>query len=328
MTEWLARVCARRPWLTIAAWVALVVIGLALNATLLDSATTTELKLTGAAESRRAATLLEERLRGPEPVTEIVIVQSATLTVDDPAFRHKVETVFRNIAALGVDTVAAGQHYYLTNDESLVSDDRGTTIIPLVMAGELEEATERVERVLGVIAAENAAGDDFRVLMSGAASIAHESNELATADLEKGERIGIPVALVILLALFGTVVAAAGSPGAGGSGHHHRPGRGGGHRPGLRAGVLRHPDDYQDWPGRGHRLLANHYLSFPGGTEPGPGRRVEAVARAGDTAGRTALFSGATVVIALIGMFIVPSSFFQSLGWARYWWWSSPWRPR
>ena len=42
--------------------------------------------------------------------------------------------------------------------------------------------------------------------------------------------------------------------------------------------------------------------------------KYEAVAKAGDTAGRTVLFSGTTIVIALIGMFIVPVSFFQSRG--------------
>ena len=45
----------------------------------------------------------------------------------------------------------------------------------------------------------------------------------------------------------------------------------------------------------------------------GLGKR-EAVERAGDTAGRTVLFSGTTVVLALIGMLIVPVSSFQSLG--------------
>ena len=40
----------------------------------------------------------------------------------------------------------------------------------------------------------------------------------------------------------------------------------------------------------------------------------EAVAKAGDTAGRTVLFSGTTVVIALLGMFIVPVSFFPITG--------------
>ena len=42
--------------------------------------------------------------------------------------------------------------------------------------------------------------------------------------------------------------------------------------------------------------------------------KLEAIERAGATAGRTVLFSGLTVVIALVGMLIVPFSFFQSLG--------------
>ena len=41
--------------------------------------------------------------------------------------------------------------------------------------------------------------------------------------------------------------------------------------------------------------------------------KYEATARAGATAGRTVLFSGTTVVIALCGMFLVPFLFFQSL---------------
>ena len=42
--------------------------------------------------------------------------------------------------------------------------------------------------------------------------------------------------------------------------------------------------------------------------------KIAAVERAGGTAGRTVLFSGSTVVLALLGMLIVPVSFFQSLG--------------
>ena len=42
--------------------------------------------------------------------------------------------------------------------------------------------------------------------------------------------------------------------------------------------------------------------------------KLEAIERAGATAGRTVLFSGLTVVIALVGMLIFPFSFFQFLG--------------
>ncbi len=42
--------------------------------------------------------------------------------------------------------------------------------------------------------------------------------------------------------------------------------------------------------------------------------KVDAIATAGDTAGRTVLISGMTVVLALTGLLILPVSVFQSLG--------------
>ena len=207
MTEQLARISARRPLWVIGFWALLVVLALGINARFLDSATTTELRLGGGVDSQRAAELLETRLRGgPQPTTEIIVVQSEDLTVDDDRFRSMVESVSSRVAAVGPETILGVQHYYQTGDESLVSQNRQTTIMPVVMAGTLEEATANVEQLLHVVREANRA-EGYRVLMSGAASIAHESDELATRDLEKGERIGVPIALIILVALFGAVVA-------------------------------------------------------------------------------------------------------------------------
>ena len=112
MTGFLARVSGRRPWITIAVWVALVIVASILIRSLFASAITTELVLSGSAESARASKLLEDRLRGPEPLIEIVIVQSDTLTVDDVEFQTKVESVFHEIMALGSENVVFGRNYY------------------------------------------------------------------------------------------------------------------------------------------------------------------------------------------------------------------------
>ena len=50
--------------------------------------------------------------------------------------------------------------------------------------------------------------DEFDVLVVGDVSSRFEQAELSAMDLEQGERIGLPVALLILLVLFGAVVAA------------------------------------------------------------------------------------------------------------------------
>ena len=313
MTEALARISARRPLVFIALWVLVVIVALGVNAQLLAGATTTELRLGGGVDSQRAAELLETRLRGgPEPITEIVIVQSDTLTVDDAAFQETVESVFAGIAALGPEVVTVAQHYYQAGDESLVSQNRQTTIIPVVMTGTLKDATDNVEQLLHVVQDANAA-EGYHVLMSGAASIAHESNELATEDLEKGERIGIPVALIILLALFGAVVASLIPLGLGivsiivALGIAALIGQGFElvffvtlmiTMIGLAVGI-----DYSLF------IVSRFREELERGLE-----KREAVARAGATAGSAVLFSGLTVVIALCGMLIIPATFFQSLG--------------
>ena len=312
MTGKLARVCAQRPLITIGVWLVLIVIALALIRALLPSATTTEFSLAGRYESERASSMLEDRLRGPKPLSELVIVQSQSLTVDDPKFRAKVESVHARIVALGPDLVLVGQHYYLDNDEIRVSPDRRTTLMNFILAGNFKEATENVGEVIHAVEEANGA-DDFRVLIGGDASVAFESNELSAEDLEKGERIGVPVALIILLALFGAVVATL--------------------LPlGLAIVAIVIALAAVGIIGQSFELIffVNMMITMIGlavgidysllivsrfreEMSRGLGKR-EAVERAGDTSGRTVLFSGATVVLALIGMLIVPVSFFQSLG--------------
>ena len=60
------------------------VVALALIQTLLPSATTTEFRLGSGYESEKASARVEDRLRGPKPLSEFVIVQSPSLTVDAP----------------------------------------------------------------------------------------------------------------------------------------------------------------------------------------------------------------------------------------------------
>ena len=298
----------------------------------LGSATTTEFRLAGRYESERANAFLIDKLRGPDKSAEIVIVQSQSLTVDDEAFRAKVEAVHGEIVGLGPGTISGGIrgqplfHYYNAIDAGplvppeqlqqllplLVSADRRTTLIHYTLAGTSQEATANVEDVLHKVEEANEA-DDFLVLIGGDASIAFENNELSAEDLEKGDRIGVPVALIILLALFGAVAATL--------------------LPlGLAIVAIAIALAAVAVIGQAFELLffvtmmitmiglavgIDYSLlivsRFREEMDRGLDTR-EAVERAGGTAGRTVLFSGTTVVLALIGMLIVPVSFFQSLG--------------
>ena len=250
-------------------------------------------------------------MRGPTQLTELVIVQSPSVTVDDPAFRAKVESFAAEITSLGPDVVTLEDHFFLSGNQLLVSRDRQTTIAVLTMTGSTKEATENVAEVFRIVEEADHA-DDFRVLIGGDASVSFESNELALHDLERGERFGIPVALIILLVLLGGVVATL--------------------LPlGLAIVAIVLAMAAVAVIGQQVQLVffitlmvvmiglavgIDYALLIISRFKEELGRGLEtraAVVRAVATAGRTVVFSGATVVLALVGLLITPVSFYQSL---------------
>jgi RND superfamily putative drug exporter len=310
-TEGLARGSAHRPWRVIGAWAAILVAGLALAYVFLSDGLTIEFAFINNPESKQADTLLEERLRGPTSVDEVVIVQSDTLTVDDPAFQVYVNDLYGEIMSLGPDVVEAGTSYYETSDAFLVSADKQTTLVPLVMEGSLNDAGKDVGRVHEVV--EEADGrQGFKALIAGDATLMEDFKKVAEDDFRTGDLIGIGAALVILVLVFGAVTKAALPVVLGitsvavAAGAAAVVGIGMSlyfmitimiAMVGLAVGI-----DYS-------LFILSRYSEE---RRRGLGK-IEAIAATGATASRAVLFSGITVVLALLAMFIVPMDFFRSM---------------
>src|SRR5689334_24081268 len=88
-----ARWCAAHPWRTVAAWVALAVVSIGVTSVFLADSLTTESDFVGTPESQKAIDLIEQRLDRKEPVRDVVIVRSATQTVDQAGFRQQVDSI-------------------------------------------------------------------------------------------------------------------------------------------------------------------------------------------------------------------------------------------
>ena len=311
-TRSLASASARHPWRTVLVWAGIIAVAIGLNAALLEDGLTTEFAFSNDPESTRGARLLEDRLRGPRPINEIIIVRSNELTVDDGLFEATVTGLFEDVMALGPDVVEGGVNYYQFRLPDFVSDDRRTTIIPFVMAGALDDANDNIEKLFAIVE-EAGASAAFDVYLVGEASVALETNELTFRDIEQGERVGVPIALLILLVLFGAVLAA--------------------FIPLLLAvlaivlafGATAFVGLFVDLSffvtliitmiglavGIDYSLIVVSRFR----EEMGRGRsKLDAIERAGATANRTVFFSGLTVVFALAGLLIHPASVFQSLG--------------
>jgi RND superfamily putative drug exporter len=310
-TEAVASFSARHPWLVLAAWVGIVIGAVVVISTLIGSSMTNEVSFASNSESERADKLLEERLRGPEQIREILVVRSTDASVDDPAFRAFAERLFAQVYGLGPEVVDGGGNYYLTGDESLVSSDRQTTIMPFLMAGDREQADANIGEVLAVVESANEQSQ-FEVLIAGGASIREDFSKQAEEDLTTGEVFGIPIALVVLLLVFGalsaamiplvlgvlSIVVAIGVTTAFGQ-----------IVPfsffvtnvitmiGLAVGI-----DYSLFVVSRYREERERGLD-----------KMEAIHASGATASRAVFFSGSMVVFALVGLFIVPTAIFRSL---------------
>jgi putative drug exporter of the RND superfamily len=198
-TEQLARACANRPKWTLGAWLAAVFVSFVVIAVLLGGALTSDGDVTSNPESKQAEALIHESFP-PEPTpSEIVVVRSDRYTVDDPAFQAKVLALSERGEGLGI--VADAQSYYASQDDSLVSKDRHATMVPVVTRG--DEVLPLVELVQS-----EDGKDGFQVSITGSLTADADFEKLSEEDLQKGELfIGLPAALIILVLVFGAVVA-------------------------------------------------------------------------------------------------------------------------
>ncbi len=308
-TQRLAMLSARRPWTVIAVWLVLLVAGGALTMNLGD-VLTSEFGMSVKPESAKADDLLEDRLRGEKQGQELVLIVSDDATVNDAAFRTAAERVIVELRA-STRAVKSAVSYYETQAPGLVSDDQRVLLIPVNVIGEWAEGADNVGPIVDVVEEANGR-DGFEVLTAGEGSIARTFNEASSEDAEAGESIGVPIALVILLLVFGAAVAA-GIPlvmaiisivvafgVATIIGRTNElyilvlnivP------KIGLAVGI-----DYSLLLVQRFREERAHGLE-----------KLEAIAMAGATASRTVVFSGGTVIVGLLGMTVVPSNVYRSI---------------
>ncbi len=306
LTERMARACSRHPWRTVGCWLAAVVLAVAALALLLGELTT-EGHPTNNPESQRADALIG-RSFPPSPAraaTDLVVVSSPRFTVDAPQFRAFVT----NLVARGRSTgaVTNARVYYSTHDATQVSADRHATLIPILIPETDDAAT-----VEDVVADANK-NPAFDVAVTGNQTSDNDFNELSQHDLKSGElKFGVPAALVILILVFGAIVA--------------------GLVPLLMAiisiivalglvAVLSQPFNlsvfiFNMLSGMGLALGIDYSLFVVSRyrEERVAGReRVDAIGGAGATASRAVLVSGTAFVVAMCGMMIVPNNVMRSL---------------
>src|SRR5680860_1118129 len=199
----ITRASSRRPKLTIALWVILIALSGFISSRWLGDALTSDIDFTNRPEAKRAAELVEERF-GKQGITELILLSSEGATVDDASFQQAARGIQAEAMRDG-SGVRGALTFYDAQDPSLVSSDRHTTLIPVIF-NESGEISDKYPVVQDIVAAGNGV-DGFQAQAFGSITLDHDFSKIAEEDLKKGESFGVVIALIVLVAVFGAIVA-------------------------------------------------------------------------------------------------------------------------
>ena len=194
-TETIARASARHPWRAVGAWIGAIVVAFVCIGALLGGGLTTDGAPTNNPDSKRAEAVVSRSFppAARREMTDVLIVRSSTFTAGDARFRNFVSGLARQVRDQpGVTNVQAPQP----------SQDQHAVLIAIDVPDDGD-----IDGVLSVV--DQASADSaFAVFITGTDTLNHDFNELSQHDLKSGElQFGLPAALIVLVLVFGAVVA-------------------------------------------------------------------------------------------------------------------------
>ena len=317
----IARASSRHPWRTVGVWLAILVLAGVSAGALLGGALTTDFDFTTTPEAKRALEVLEERRLERDIVTETWVIAGQEGAVGDPSFSRRVNDVLDQLEALGPGVVSYVPSVYpmsgvVAEDPELApfgpipSEDGRAVLFTVVMKGDVDAATTHVADLEAI--REGATGDGIEAFSLGEATSTEDFRRISEEDLRFGESIGILAAIVVLVVVFGSLVAGI------------TPIVMGIFSIAVTLGIIALIG--QVWR---ITFFAPNLVSMMGlavgidyslfivsryREERQRGReKLAAIEHAGETANRAVFFSGVTVILALAGMLIIPVTIFRGL---------------
>jgi len=336
--EHLAGSSARHPWRVIATWAILVIGGGVLSSAWLAGSLTSDFVIERDVESIAGfARLNDAGLEDAAPITETIVIWSTDgRTIDDPAFAGRAQAVTDTVrdiqarwaeedgVAVNMATAALNgvgdyppvysyvelSRFGVPQAESLVAENRTSTVVVMGLPTDGESGARMHDLYKEIDAL---SGGGIEVATIGQLTFQERFSEIAEQDLVRGESIGIPMALVVLVAVFGALLAPV------------LPLVLGITSIAVALGVVAILGQVNE-----QQLFIQNMITMLGlavgidyalfiverfREERRAGFPVQrAIERAGATSSKAVVFSGATVVLSLAGVMLVPTNIFRSLG--------------
>jgi uncharacterized membrane protein YdfJ with MMPL/SSD domain len=197
----MGRWSARHRKTAIFGWLGFVVLAFALGT--VSGTTQIESATSGVGESGRVDRILHEEFE--QPAAESVLVQSDSLTIDDPAFAAAVEDVVARVSA--IDVVTDVRSPLDPENAGQIGQSGHAALVDFQITGDPDDAVKKIDPIIAAVDDAQEANPDLFVGSFGVTA----DKEVEAAfmdDLKKAGLLSIPVTLIILIVVFGALVAA------------------------------------------------------------------------------------------------------------------------
>ncbi|MFJ2805290.1 MMPL family transporter [Kitasatospora sp. NPDC087271] len=192
-----ARWSAVHPWWAIALWVAFVVAALVVGGvTGTRQATTSDLAI---GQSGRAAAIARSGGLQERAVENVLITPWGGGRLDPVQAQSAASDATRDLKALpGISSI----------DAPVPAPDGSALLVPVTLDGDPETSADRVQPLIDTVARTHASHTELRMELVGAGSIKAGLNEMLSKDLGKATVLSLPVTLLVMVFVFGAIVAA------------------------------------------------------------------------------------------------------------------------
>jgi uncharacterized membrane protein YdfJ with MMPL/SSD domain len=156
-------------------------------------------------DSRRAEQILDQG-NFKIPARESVLVQSQTVTIDQPAFAAAVGSVVLTLSHQPdvAEIISPIDH----PNAGLVSRDRHSALVQFDLKGKAEDAKDKIAPILAAIDGTQSGNPSVIIEEFGQASADYQLSQRFESDMHRAELTSLPLTVGILVVAFGALVAA------------------------------------------------------------------------------------------------------------------------
>jgi len=156
-------------------------------------------------QSHKADQILKQGFPQADPQTEFVLVQSTNLSANATEFRSTVNEVLS--AVKSNPAIKNLKSPYAPGNSDQISEDRSTAMVTFDMKGKYDDATKKIDPIEAAVAKVAKAHPGFYVGEAGAISSGKALDKMFTDQLKLAGERSIPITFIILLLVFGALVA-------------------------------------------------------------------------------------------------------------------------